>query len=208
MKVVFSFLFFLTLSFQIFAQEQNHLFTNVSFGFFGTGDLKGTAIGMDYHRTLLVRFGVHLGYSKTTGSGEGTLGNINNENRQFIDNLLFDGSSEFAGDIANYDTYLIGINYKVADGSKHILLASAGLNYKNIKYNYLSGFRVEENLDGSIEAISIIGNNLVAETEVGFYGGLDYLYVFDNSISLGIHLAVENSSNILSKAGLSIGFRF
>ena len=73
----------------------------------------------------------------------------------------------------------------------------------------MSSFLAENiNNQGIAESISIESTSLTAENETGFYVGLDYLYVFDNSISIGLHLAAENSNNIVSKAGLSLGFRF
>lgn len=209
MKLLLSIFVGLLLQFQVTAQDNNHLLTNVSYAFFGTGDLSGTAIGLDYHRTLWSRFGLHLGYSKATGQGDNTLQTIGRDNRAVVTNLTFDGNGDQTSDLANYTTYLIGVNYKVADGDKHILLASGGLNYKQLQYNYLSSFLAENvNSQGLAESVSIRNTALVAEKETGFYFGLDYLYVFDNSISLGLHAAVENSDNILSKAGLSLGFRF
>ena len=209
MKLLLPIFVGLLFQFQATAQDNNHLITNVSYAFFGTGDLSGTAIGLDYHRTLFGRFGLHLGYSKATGQGDNTLQSIGTQNRGVLTNLSLDGNGEQASGLANYNTYLIGVNYKVADGNKHILLASGGLNYKQLKYNYLSSFLAENvNNQGVAESVSIQSTTLVAENEAGFYIGLDYLYVFDNSISLGLHFAVENSSNIVSKAGLSLGFRF
>jgi len=209
MKFSLSFIFCIGLFFQTTAQDQNYLLTNAAYAFFGTGDLSGTAIGVDYHRTLFGRFGLHLGFSKATGKGSGTLDRIGSNNRPLVTNLSFDGNGDQTSDLANYNTYLLGVNYKVADGQKHVLLATGGLNYKLLQYNYLSGFIAENvNAQGQAESISVLGNNLVAEKETGFYVGLDYLYVFDNALTLGLHFSVESSSNILSKAGLSLGFSF
>jgi len=209
MKLLLSLFVGLLLPFQASAQNNNHLLTNVSYAFFGTGDLSGTAIGLDYHRTLWGRFGIHLGYSKATGRGDNILQSIGSGNIGVLNNLSLSGNDEQASDLANYNTYLIGVNYKVADGDKHILLASGGLNYKQLRYNFISGFSLQNiNAQGIAESATIESTSLFAEREAGFYVGLDYLYVFDNSISLGLHLAVEDSSNIVSKAGLSLGFRF
>jgi len=94
----------------------------------------------------------------------------------------------------------------VTDGRKNVLLASVGANYKDIQNIYISS-STRTSIEGltTLEVQNIILN---AEKEVGLYVGLDYLYVFNNSITLGLHLAVENSANILSKTGLSIGFNF
>ena len=171
--------------------------------------MSGTALGVDYHRTLFGRFGVHLGFSKATGKGSSTLDRIGSNNRPLVTNLSFDGNGDQTSDLANYNSYLLGINYKVADGQKHVLLATGGLNYKQLQYNYLSGFLAENvNPQGEAESITVLGSNLVAEKETGFYVGLDYLYAFDNALTLGLHFSVENSSNILSKTGISLGFRF
>ena len=209
MKFSLSFIFCISLCFQTIAQDQNYLFTNASYAFFGTGDLSGTAIGLDYHRTLFSRFGIHLGFSKATGKGSGTLDRIGSNNRPLVTNLSFDGNADQTSDLANYNTYLLGVNYKVADGQKHTLLVAGGLNYKQLQYNYLSGFIAENvNGQGQAESITVLGSNLVAEKETGFYVNLDYLYAFENNLTLGLHFSVENSSNILSKTGISLGFRF
>lgn len=209
MKLLLSLIICVCAFFQTMAQGQNYLFTNASYAFFGTGDLSGTAIGVDYHGTLFGRFGIHAGFSKATGKGDNTLSNIGTINRAVITNLSFDGSADHVSDLASYSTYLLGINYKVADGQKHTLLVAGGLNYKQLEYNYLAGFLAENvNAQGQAESITIIGNSLVAEKETGFYLGLDYLYAFENALTLGLHFSVENSSNILSKTGISLGFRF
>ena len=209
MKLLFAFIICVCAFFQTSAQGQNYLFTNASYAFFGTGDLSGTAIGIDYHRTLFGRFGIHAGFSKATGKGSGTLDRIGSNNRPLVTNISFDGNADQVSDLASYNTYLLGVNYKVADGQKHTLLVAGGLNYKQLEYNYLAGFLAENvNPQGQAESVTILGNSLVAEKETGFYLGLDYLYAFENALTLGLHFSVENSSNILSKTGISLGFRF
>lgn len=209
-KLLLSIIVGFLIQFQATAQDKNHLFTNISTSFFGSGDLSGNAIGIDYHRTLWTRFGVHAGFSKATGTGDGTLRfALSLNNSEDITNLFISGNGNQVSDLASYNTYLIGANYKVTDSNKHILLASGGLNYKQIKFNSLGGV-LFENIDpqGRAESVTITDTRVSAENETGFYFGLDYLYVFDNSISFGLHLAVENSDNIVSKAGLSLGFSF
>lgn len=210
MKLVFTIFLGILLQFQTNAQNKNHLFTNFSYAFIGTGDLSGNAIGLDYHRTVWSRFGVHVGFSKATGSGDGTLRRaLSNNSNNSIGNLTIRGNGNQLSDIAIYSTYLIGANYKVTDGQKHILLASGGLNYNQLKYNSLGGTLFENfNDQGIAGTVTITDTSVSAYDETGFYFGLDYLYVFNNSISIGLHLAVENSDNIAYKAGLSLGFSF
>ena len=207
MKLVQLICLCLLVQFSSKAQDQNYLSTNISYTFFGTGDLQGTAIGLDYHRTLWKRLGFHLGYSKATGQ-EDRLNLIRN-NQDVISNAIFIGNDNNASDLANYQTYLVGLNYKITAGARQTLFVSGGLNYKTLTYNYI-GAVLFENIDpqGNAEQATILDYQFLAEKEVGIYGGLDYLFVFDNSVSLGLHFVVENSSNILTKAGLSIGFRF
>jgi len=205
MKFLLSFIFCIGLFFQTTAQNKNYLSTNVSYAFFGTGDLSGTAIGLDYHRSLFGRFGIHAGYSKATGKGNSNLFGLN-PNNAIGTNLEFNGNGSPSSNLANYQTFLLGVNYKVADGKRNVLLASVGANYKDIQNIYISN-STRTSIEGmtTLEVQNIILN---AEKEVGLYFGLDYLYVFNNSITLGLHLAVENSSNIVSKTGLSLGFSF
>ena len=209
MKLLYTIVICSFFQFQTIAQDQNLLFTNVSYAFFGTGDLSGTAIGLDYHRSIWNRLGVHLGFSKATGKGDNTLRQIGENNQNAITNITFTGDGDHVSDLANYTTALLGINYKVVDQTGQVLLVNTGLNYKQFQYNYLAGYLAENiNGQGVAEQITIQSTALVADKETGIYFGLDYLYVLNNSLTIGIHGVVENSSNILSKAGLSIGYRF
>lgn len=205
MKIFLPFLLCITLHFQTTAQDQNYLFTNFSCAFFGTGDLSGTALGIDYHRTVFNRFGIHVGYSKADGRGDNNLFGVDLTDTEVPD-LFFEGNGTPSSNLASYQTLMLGLNYALVDNQKSVFLVSVGGNFKNIQNNYLlTSLRGT----GTGESILTIENNrLLAENEVGIYGGVDYLYVLDNSMTLGLHVAVENSDNILSKMGMSVGFRF
>ncbi|MEM6316236.1 MAG: hypothetical protein AAF960_01120 [Bacteroidota bacterium] len=85
-------------------------------------------------------------------------------------------------------------------------MVSADANYKNIQNSYLISGLLSNGQGNSL--LMYDRTILNAQREIGWYVGLDYLYLLDNAFSLGIHLSVENSSNILSKVGVSIGYNF
>jgi len=61
---------------------------------------------------------------------------------------------------------------------------------------------------GNSQEISIRSYNFVSDKEVGLYGALNYHFYVTPTVSFGIHVAVENGGNILSKLGLAVGYRF
>jgi len=203
--LIFAILFLCCINTSI-AQENNYLFTNVSYTFFGTGDLQGSSVGIDYHRTIWKRFGLNVGFSRTSGSGKN---NSIFSTPSLISNASFTGDSGFADGIAVYNTYILGATYKVSDGRNQVLFATFGLNYKNLKYNYI-GITRFDNVDpsGVSQEISIRSYNFVSDKEMGLYGALNYHFYVTPTVSFGLHLAVENSPNMLSKLGLAVGYRF
>lgn len=194
MVIIFSFV-----SYSSDAQEagsKNYLLSNISYSFFGSGDLSGSAIGITYHRMFLDKFGANISYSKATARG----GRINFTQNDSIRNVIIDGNSA-AFEVASYHSANIGLTYRTTAGERHALLAGAGLNYKSLIDNYL--YSIQNN-----NHTVTIGNYYYSSKEIGFHVSLDYLFFVAKDFAIGIHGAMEISPNILSNAGISLGYRF
>ncbi len=178
------------------ADSKNYLLSNISYSFFGSGDLSGSAIGITYHRMFLDKFGANISYSKATAQG----GRAYFTQNDSIPNVIIDGSSP-AFEIALYHSANIGLTYRTTAGERHALLAGAGLNYKSLIDNYIYNIQNSEHA-------STIENYYHSSKEVGFHVSLDYLFFVAKDFAIGIHGAMEISPNILSNAGISLGYRF
>jgi len=206
MKNLILVIFSLFVSNQMFAQQKNYVLTNYSFSFMGTGDIRGSAIGIDYHRNLKGRFGVHLGVSKASGGSNFLLFPDSENFRNGTSNVTIQGTGT-SDNIAQYNSYMAGLSYKVADGEKQVLLVGLGLNHKRFKQSYID--LVTTSFDSNSEPIIMAEQfTLVNENEWHGYLSIAYHYYVADNFSLGLHLSVEPGANIISKAGLALGYRF
>lgn len=213
-KKMFIALFLLATSFQfLFAQigtdANNYLTTSISYSFYGTGDISGNALGISYTRMVADRFGFQVGYSKATGQSEGLLefDNLQGNQEPPYWNIRLEGDKTFAFDMANYHSYNAGIAYRVTDGDKSTLLVAAGANFKRVRYNYINQtFPIRES--GSDRELIMIGSNFSSRSSLGFHVTLDYLFFVADDFSIGIHGSFENTEDVLTNGGISIGYRF
>lgn len=194
---------------QMGSDARNYLTTSFSYSFFGTGDISGNALGISYTRMVASRFGVQVGYSKASGQSEGILGfeNLISDQEQPYYNLRLEGDRTFAFDMANYHSYNAGLAYRVTDGETSTLIVAAGANLKRVRYNYVNQtFPVSA--EGWDEELRLIGVDFNSRSSLGFHVTLDYLFFVADDFSIGLHGSFENSEDLLTNGGISIGYRF
>jgi len=180
------------------ANSKNYVLSNISYAFFGTGDVSGSAIGVAYHHMFFDKFGANISYSKATAHSSGLLDFYEDYT---IENVNTSGEN-IAFNVSLYNSANVGLTYRVTANSRHELLAGAGLNYKSLKYNYPSFVGQSE------DVLTIYNYDYNSSREAGFYVSLDYLFFVTESFSVGIHGAYENTPNVVTSAGLSLGCRF
>jgi hypothetical protein len=179
--------------------------TDYSFSFLGTGDVTATSIGINYHRFFSKRFGFNAAISKTSGRGGDLFLGPGDSQIQF-DNLgIVSNDNVIYTSIADYLIANIGVSYRVNESTNQSLIVAAGINHKwiqSIRINGNSSF-VENGREFIIANIAI-----QQERELAPYVAIDYVYYLFGDASLGIHLAVHAGGNIVSSAGLNVGYRF
>jgi len=185
------------------AQEtnsKNYVLSNISYAFFGTGDISGSAVGVAYHHMFLDKFGANISYSKASAHSS--------DSRSFPEDYTIENADErgnnFAFDISSYNSANIGLTYRTIANPRHELLAGAGLNYKSTKNNYpnATSYNHDDN------TITILHYTFEGYRDIGFYISFDYLFFIKEHFSIGIHAAYENTPDVLTSVGLSLGCRF
>lgn len=182
---------------------KNYVLTNVSYAFFGTGDLSGSSLGINYHRMITNRFGLNAGYSKASGNGSGIINLIDGYRLREVNTT----GENIAFETGNYNSLNLGLTYKILNGTHQNLLLGGGLNYKSLHYNYVNSAYFESQPDGTTD-VYITGTEYNNEKEIGYFISVDYLVFFKSGFGLGVHASVENSDNILSKVGASLAYKF
>jgi len=193
------------------AQEvpfNNYLNTNINYAFFGSGDLNGTAIGLNYVRMASKRFGIKLNYASANGNSEGRL--LFDRTPDQIINVIFEGDSGFAVSYSHYNMFNAGPVFRISDGADHIMLTSVGLNFTRAKHSYPSGTRITEDSFNTDKPEYILsGYNFSSINGIGGYVSIDYLYFIKNNFSIGFQGAIHlSTADIVSSVGFTLGSRF
>lgn len=174
--------------------KKNYFLTHLDYTFMGTGDIKGKSLGATYTRMVYKNIGVSASYRQTKAYGRAY-------NEVKGTNVSYELSAEVGESIkihkAMYDSYNLGLTYRVNDGLKHKLLLSAGFNVKHMDYQYVS--RSQNKV--------VSGIRFWNEWSPNGYASLDYLYFFRKDIALGVHASLEGG-NIIIGTGVSLGTRF
>lgn len=183
-----------------FGQSDQYLSTSYGFAFFGSGDLGGTSLGVNYARILYKRLGVHGGLLKSTGSGnflpEGTVINVSRV------------GSNTSSNIATYNTVNLGVVYRATDGTKQSLFLKGGVSYNSIRNNRVDSFGTPRDIDIPDGSIEVFSYSLVRATNIALHIMIDYQQYIDDNFFLGLHLASYPGEDIHSHAGVSLGLRF
>ncbi len=185
--------------------QKNIVLTDFSFSFLGTGDVRATSIGINYHRFFSKRFGFNAAINKTSGRGGDIFFGPEVSQIQFDNLRIISNDNVIYTSIADYTIANIGASYRVNESTNQSLIVAAGINHKWIQSSRISGNSsiVENGREFIIANIEI-----QQERELAPYVAIDYVYYLFGDASLGIHLAVHAGGNIVSSAGLNVGFRF
>lgn len=192
--------------------QKNIVLTDYSFAFLGTGDVRASNIGINYHRFVTNRLGFNVALNKTSGRGGDFLLQSEDGIIDFV-NLRFQSNDDVVHTaIADYTIANIGISYRVNESTNQSLIIAAGLNHKWIQSNRISAYQSFSSNGGDLgmpqTIITLQSFDVQQERELAPYVAIDYVYYLFGDVSLGLHLAVNAGGNIVSSAGMNIGFRF
>ena len=205
-KILFFIISLIFIVEQTMAQQttthKNYATVNISYAFFGSGDLNGTAIGLDYTRMASKKFGIHFSYITADGSSPEF---TEKYERDKLGNIELGGDAGHAVAIALYKMLNLGLAYKVSDETdKNILFAAVGLNYKRIKDNYPSNVG---RINGQ-EEVGILSYKFVSLNEIGFFISLKYLHFINEHLTIGFHAIAQPIGNTVNNVGITLGSRF